>query len=1026
MNRVYWKQITGMPLGGLCDTASLARSRLRRSGDEAHRNRIPRFLMVCSSLLALCLHPGSDLCAQKRPAGPKAQRKPVAPVPVTKPRVQVPEHPPVATTPQAPLASLQSPVTEVRLQNGLKVLLQESHSTPLVSVGCWYRMGSKDDPSGAAGLSNLARMLRLREMESYSRDQTGRLMRETGGDWHSMTLPDQTGFFETVPVGALEEVLKLEAARMSGGVVEDMQFKGQRRRATAAVHAREDSWRNLLDDEVAATAFQRHPYRWPSHGWLPDVELIGREDVVRHSRLHFVPNNAVLALVGDFETRRVLGLVEKHFGVIARRPDPRRAEVREPERRGERRVQVASEGTTSHVQFAFQVPELFNDDFYAMLLVDAVLTGAQGMRHWSSSEPAVAKGSSRLFRALVETGLAFEVRSKMTPRQAPSLYQLTLTLADAFQFQAAEEAILEQLELLKSQEVSDVELAKAKNLLVTGEFLAQDSVAKRAFQLGYFESIASHQVLNEIESKIAHVSKDDIRRVAIRYFAGIERTVGSVVPALKQRTIEVETLSASGSGSPAPAQSAPQPAVMPKELNGRAPSLRPILMPESIFDSKVSAGPSLQEEFKSEPRTFAEIPAAHLPIPKVHRKVLPNGVTLIAAGNQSGSTVTIRASIRSVTDGGTGLAALVSGMLRRGMSAKSQTPLASVFDFLGAEVSSEIDGSVSTMIVRGLSKDCAAFLQLLAEMLQSPSFAQLQFDKVRDELLGRLRELEEGADWTAEQALRRRFYSAGHLLRSMALGTVASVGNLGLADAREFYQRHYRPQHLIVSIAGDMPPEETLAAGENAFRSWKGEAGAALSLPTRTMPSQKETAAFELKTKRSALVLAGLASLSPVQPDYYPFLILNQILVGAPGGGRLGDRVLAGDAAIYDIQEETVGGMAERLFSVRVMADPSEIDRAIALIRDEFGRIKDLGVTEEEIKRAKRSLIHAWTVRMGNHGQVARTLQLMEVQGLGPDYLEKYPSLIEGVSRDSLLDCARTRFDFGQAALVVVKPRVAN
>jgi len=1009
MSRVCWKQIL-----------SVVR-------DEVRHHRIFQFLIVCSCLLLLC-YPGLDLHAQKRPTAPKAQksRRPATPAPVSRPRVQVPEKPPVVVSPQAPLASLQSPVTEARLPNGLKVLLQESHARPLVSVGCWYRVGSKDDPAGATGLSNLARMLRLRGMESYSRDQAGRLMRETGGDWHSTTLPDQTGFFETVPVGALEEVLKLEAARMSRSVVEDQQFRGQRRRATAAVHAREDSWRSLLDDEVAATAFQRHPYRWPSQGWLPDVELIGREDVARHTRLHVVPNNAILVLVGDFETRSALGLAEKHFGVIARRPDPRRAEVREPGRRGERRVQVANEGTTPYVQFAFQVPELFNDDFYALLLVDAVLTGAQGMSHWSNSEPAVAKSSSRLFQALVETGIALEVRSRMAPRQAPSLYQLTLTLPDTFQFQAAEEAVLEQLERLKNQEVSNVELAKAKNILVTGEFLAQDSVAKRAFQLGYFESIASYQVLNEIEPKISQVSKEDIRRVAIRYLAGIERTVGSVVPALKQRTIEVETLSGSGSGSPAPAQSAPQPAVMPKELNGRTPSLQPILMPESIFDSKVADGPSLQEKSKSEPRTFAEIPAARLSIPKVQRKVLPNGVTLIVAGNQSGSTVTIRASIRAGADGGTGMAALVSGMLRRGMSAKSQAPLASVFDFLGAEVSSEIDGSVSTVIVRGLSKDCAAFLQLLAEMLQSTSFVQAEFDKARDELLGRLRELEEETEWAAEQALRQRFYSAGHPLRNIGLGTVRSVGNLGLADAREFYQRHYRPQQLIVSIVGDIPPEETLAAGENAFRSWKGGAEAVPSSPARTMPSQKETSAFELKTKRSALVLAGLASLSPVQPDYYPFLILNQILVGAPGGGRLGDRVLMGDAAIYDIQEEIVGGTAERLFSVRVMADPSEIDRAIALMRDEFGRINDLGVTEEEIKRAKRSLINAWTVRMGNHDQVARTLQLMEVQGLGPDYLEKYPSLIDGVSRDSLLDCARTRFDFGQAAIVVVKPRVAN
>ena len=985
-------------------------------------NRVCWKFLVCYLLLPLCLDPGLDLHAQKQPTAPRAQRsrRPVAPAPVAKPTVKAPELPPIATTPQAPLASLQSQVTETRLQNGLKVLLQEIHSTPLVSVGCWYRVGSKDDPAGNAGLSNLARMLRLRAIESYSKDQTRRLMRETGGDWHSMTLPDQTGFVETVPVNALEEVLKLEAARMTGGVVEDLQFRGQRRRAVAAVYAREDLLRNLLDDEVTAAALQRHPYRWPSLGWLPDIKGIGREDVARHSRLHFVPNNAVLVLVGDFETRTALGLVEKHFGAIARRPDPGRAEVREPERRGERRVQVMSEGTTPYVQFAFQVPELFNDDFYAMLVVDAVLTGAQGMTHWSNSEPAVAKGSSRLFQALVETGIAVEVRSRIAPRQAPSLYQLTLTLPDAFQFQAAEEAILEQLERLKSQEVSDVELAKAKNLLVTGEFLTQDSVAKRAFQLGYFESIASYQVLNEIEPKISQVSKEDIRRVAIRYFAGIGRTVGSVVPTLKRRTIEVETLSASGSGSTTSVQSAPPPVVMPKELNVKTPSLQPILIPESIFDSKVSDGPSLQEKSKSELRTFAEIPTAHSPTPKVQRKVLPNGVTLIAAGNPNGSTVTIRASVKAA-DGGTGVVALISGLLRRGMSGKNQASLTSVFDFLGAEVSSELDDAISTTIVRGLSKDCGTFLQLLAEMFQSHSFAQPEFDKVRDQSLGRLRELEEETDWAAEQALRQRLYAAGHPSQNMALATVGRVEHLRLADARAFYQRYYGPQQLIVSIAGDIAPEEALTAGEKAFGPWKADAGTVSSSETRMTPGQKPTGAFEAKTKRGALVLVGLAIPSAIQPDYYPFLILNQILVGAPGGGRMGDRVLTGDAAIYDIKEET-----KPLLTVRIMAAPSEVERVTTLMREEFGRIKDLGVTDEEIRRAKRSLIHAWTVRMGNHDEVARVLQHMEAQGLGPDYLEKYPTLIEGVSRESLLDCARTRFDFDTATVVVMPPPAGN
>jgi zinc protease len=108
------------------------------------------------------------------------------------------------------------------------------------------------------------------------------------------------------------------------------------------------------------------------------------------------------------------------------------------------------------------------------------------------------------------------------------------------------------------------------------------------------------------------------------------------------------------------------------------------------------------------------------------------------------------------------------------------------------------------------------------------------------------------------------------------------------------------------------------------------------------------------------------------------------------------------------------------------MADASEVERAISLMREEFGRIKDLGVTEEEIRRAKRSLVHAWTVRLGNNDEVARVLQHMEAHGLGPDYLGKYPTLIEGVSRESLLDCARTRFDFEKAAVVVMAPAAGN
>jgi glucose/arabinose dehydrogenase len=180
-----------MPFGRWFDVSStcrLGQVRLNRWGDNRRRSGIPG-LSILGMVLLWCLQPSSDLEAQKQGPAPKVQRprRPVAPATAPKPRVRPPEFRPPATTPQVPFASLQSPVTEARLNNGLKVLLQEKRGTGLVSVGCWYRVGSRDDPAGAAGLSNLTRLLRLREMDGPSRDRSCRRFggsAEVGGNSH--------------------------------------------------------------------------------------------------------------------------------------------------------------------------------------------------------------------------------------------------------------------------------------------------------------------------------------------------------------------------------------------------------------------------------------------------------------------------------------------------------------------------------------------------------------------------------------------------------------------------------------------------------------------------------------------------------------------------------------------------------------------------------------------------------------------------------------------------------------------------
>jgi zinc protease len=308
-------------------------------------------------------------------------------------------------------------------------------------------------------------------------------------------------------------------------------------------------------------------------------------------------------------------------------------------------------------------------------------------------------------------------------------------------------------------------------------------------------------------------------------------------------------------------------------------------------------------------------------------------------------------------------------------------------------------------------------------MVDLPDLGAADFDKLRNEWLGRFRLLERDPDWAAELALRQRFGA----IRDPSHGTVQEgseiVEQAGLDDVRSFYRRYYRPERLVVTVVGDVSPEEMVAAGEKALSGWEsGPAASERALPA----SQRTSRPSESETKQGALVVAGIASLPPAHQDYHPLLILTQILCGVPGGGRLGDRVLAGDAAIYDIRADVRGGARERLFSVRAAASASEVEKVLALMRAEFARLREGGVTPEEVTRAKRGLIHAWAIKMGNNEHLGEMLQDIEAQGLGIEYLERYPSLIEAVSTDSLLDCARTRFEFDETVVVVLKPAAGN
>jgi zinc protease len=419
---------------------------------------------------------------------------------------------------------------ETTLDNGLKVIVREEHAAPLASVWCWYRVGSKDERPGLTGVSHWVEHMNFKGTTNIPRDQVKGIIEQYGGSWNGYTWIDQTTYLETASRDALDRMLFIESERMASCLYHPDDCESERTVIISELQGGENDPDQLLDQELTATAFKAHPYRHPTIGWLSDLESMSRDDLYGHYRRHYIPNNATLVIVGDVESDDVLRRVEQKFGRIAPGPQPSRIRTIEPDQTGERRLTIRKEGTTAYLKVGFHGPAAMDERFVALLVLDAVLTGAKGLNLWASFRTPPPQRSVRLFRALVERGLASSVSGALLPTEHPFLYTISATATSGVPLPSVEAALVEALERLRADGVTEPEVVKAKAQLKARLVFDNDSVTNIAHQLGYFETIGAADLLPNLPSRLAAVTAEDVRRVARDVLAESNRTVGWFEP----------------------------------------------------------------------------------------------------------------------------------------------------------------------------------------------------------------------------------------------------------------------------------------------------------------------------------------------------------------------------------------------------------------------------------------------------------------------------------------------------------------
>jgi zinc protease len=431
----------------------------------------------------------------------------------------------------APFSTV-APVYEEVLDNGLRVLIQEVHTAPLASVWCWYRVGSKDETAGQTGVSHWVEHMNFKGTTNIPRDKIKGIIEQFGGYWNGYTWIDQTTYTETATRDALDRMLFIEAERMANCLYDPADCESERTVIISELQGGENDPDTRIEQELTAAAFSTHPYGHPTIGWLADLKTMSRDDLYRHYRRFYVPNNATLVIVGDVETADAMRRTVSHFGHLQPGTVVRRRHAAEPKQLGERRLVLARDGATAYLKLGYHAPSVTDPDFFPMLLLDAVLTGAKGLNLWASFQTPPSQRSARLYRTLVDARLASSVMGELVPTAEPFLYTISVTATEGTPLTQVEEAVLAEIGRVRSDGVTEAELARAARQLRARLVFENDSITNIGHQLGYFETIANWQVTETLAERIDAVTCEQVDATAAERLAPGNRTVAWLEPLL--------------------------------------------------------------------------------------------------------------------------------------------------------------------------------------------------------------------------------------------------------------------------------------------------------------------------------------------------------------------------------------------------------------------------------------------------------------------------------------------------------------
>jgi zinc protease len=401
----------------------------------------------------------------------------------------------------------------------MQVVMLEDHSTPIVHLQMWYHVGSKNERPGRTGFAHFFEHMMFKGSKNVEAEGHPSYISSVGGQSNAYTNEDATVFWETVPAQYLPLVLWLEADRLGSLRIDEKAFKNEREVVKEERRMRiENQPYGRLQEIIADQAFQVHPYKHPVIGSMKDLDAASVEDVREFFQTYYVPNNCTAVLVGDFDSREALNLVTQYLGRVPKSDKPVPRDIpKEPPQAKEKRVTIQEDWPLPAVVVAHHITFDGNPDSYPLHIASKVLSDGQ---------------SSRIYRKLVyDKGIALAAFGGGNIIEDPNLFFAVAIVQPGHTTDEAAQALIEELDRLRTEPISAAELQQAKNQFARDYILGRETNQNKAEVLGHAAVIHSDIKTADAEFDIFQsLTTADVQRVAKTYFTPENRLVLTIMP----------------------------------------------------------------------------------------------------------------------------------------------------------------------------------------------------------------------------------------------------------------------------------------------------------------------------------------------------------------------------------------------------------------------------------------------------------------------------------------------------------------